>query len=66
MQRSRGRPKAPLTISRADQETLERWARRRRTAQALVLRSRIVLRCANGMSNTQVAHELHVINATVG
>jgi transposase len=30
------------------------------------VRSRIVLRCANGVTNTQVAEELQVTNATVG
>ena len=66
MQRTRGRPKAPLVVDPADRATLERWARRRKTAQGLALRSRIVLRCATGMNNTQVAEELRVTNATVG
>ena len=66
MQRTRGRPKAPLVVNPADRETLERWMRRRKTAQGLAMRSRIVLRCATGMSNTQVAEELRVTNATVG
>ena len=30
---------------------MEGWARRRKTAQALALRSRIVLACADGASN---------------
>ncbi len=66
MQAIRGRPKAALSIPVEDQHTLERWMRRRKTAQGLALRSRIVLRCASGMSNTQVAEELRVTNATVG
>jgi transposase len=66
MGRTRGRPKALLFVSDEDRETLERWTRRRTTAQALALRSRIVLGCAIGMSNTEVAEELHVTNATVG
>lgn len=66
MQRTRGRPKATLVVHPADRETLERWMRRRKTAQGLAMRSRIVLRCASGMSNTQVAEELRVTNATVG
>ncbi len=66
MQRTRGRPKAALVVSVEDRETLERWTRRRKTAQALALRSRIVLRCATGVSNTTVAEELQVTNATVG
>ena len=66
MRRTRGRPKAPLTVTPEDRQTLERWTRRRRTAQGLAVRSRIVLRCASGVTNTQVAEELRVTNATVG
>jgi transposase len=66
MERTRGRPKALLFVSDEERETLERWTRRRMTAQTVALRSRIVLGCAIGMSNTEVAEELHVTNATVG
>jgi len=66
MQSTRGRPKAPLHVNVDDRQTLERWMRRRKTAQGLALRSRIVLRSASGVSNTQVADELGVTNATVG
>ncbi|MCA1699188.1 MAG: IS630 family transposase, partial [Actinobacteria bacterium] len=61
-----GRPKAVLELSDEERVTLERWARRPKTAQALALRSRIVLACAEGASNTQVAGELGVSDATVG
>jgi transposase len=44
---------------------LEGWARRRKTAQALALRSRIVLACAEGGSNTDVAAGLGISRATV-
>ena len=53
-------------VTPEDHRTLERFARRRTTAQGLALRSRIVLRCASGVTNTQVAEELQVTNATVG
>jgi transposase len=66
MQATRGRPKAPLSVSAEDQQVLERWMRRRKTAQGLAIRSRIVLRCASAVSNTQVAEELRITNATVG
>jgi transposase len=66
MHSTRGRPKAPLQVSAEDRQTLERWMRRRKTAQGLALRSRIVLRSASGVSNTRVAEELRVTNATVG
>jgi len=49
-----------------ERETLERWARRPKSAQALAQRSRIVLECAAGNANTAVAHKLGVTHQTVG
>src|ERR687883_61286 len=60
-----GRPKAELVVSPEDHATLVRWTARRTTAQALALRSRIILRCATGASNTVVARELGVTDQTV-
>jgi hypothetical protein len=54
----RGRPIAPLSLRVEERETLERWARRPKSAQALAQRSRMVLECAAGNSNTAVAHQL--------
>lgn len=62
----RGRPLSELVVSADDRATLERWTARRKTAQALSLRARIVLRCSAGLSNSAVARELRVTNATVG
>lgn len=62
----RGRPKADLELTEVDREILDRWSRRPKTAQALALRSRIVLRCADGISNKAVAHEVRVTPQTVG
>jgi transposase len=62
----RGRPTAPLVLSDDERETLERWARRPNSAQALALRCRIVLACAQGATNQEVAGELGVHQATVG
>src|SRR3712207_7663410 len=45
---------------------LEGWARRRKTAQALALRGRIVLQAAAGQSNTAIAAELGIAKHTVG
>jgi transposase len=42
------------------------WSRRRKTAQALALRARIVLACARGKSDIDVAEELRTTRETVG
>ena len=45
---------------------LQRWTTRRKTAHGLAVRAEIVLRCSSGCSNSQVARELRLTNATVG
>lgn len=55
---------APLVLSDDERRTLEGWSRRRRTAQGLALRVRIVLACADGRSNTAVATRLGVNRGT--
>jgi transposase len=62
----RGRPIPELTVSAEERETLQSWAQRRKTAQALALRARIVLACAEGKNNTAVSAALHVCKPTVG
>jgi CBS-domain-containing membrane protein len=42
----RGRPKTELVLSDEEREVLERLTRRRKSAQALALRARIILACA--------------------
>jgi transposase len=61
-----GRPKKALTLDLDEKQTLEQWARRPKSAQRLALRSRIVLACAEGLNNTQVARRLGVTLPTVG
>ena len=61
-----GRPKSPLTLSPSERQTLEGYARRRTSAQALAVRARIVLSCASGKNNGEVADELKINRITVG
>ena len=61
-----GRPMAELVVSAEERATLERWLRRRSSAQALALRAGIVLDCASGMSNTVVARRRRVSKQMVG
>jgi transposase/transcriptional regulator with XRE-family HTH domain len=55
-----GRPKADLLLTEVERAELRRWARRAKTAQFLAMRARIVLACADGSSNKQVAADLGV------
>src|SRR5512132_517486 len=57
---------APLELSAAERAQLESWTRRRTSAQALALRSRIVLLAAAGRNNTQMARELGVHRNVAG
>ncbi|MBK8012156.1 MAG: IS630 family transposase [Deltaproteobacteria bacterium] len=61
-----GRPKAQLTLTEVERVALRRYTRRARTNRDLALRASIVLKCADGLSNTDVAKALHTGNATVG
>ena len=61
-----GRPTEALVLGGDEKATLEGWTRRRKSAQALVLRARIVLECASGKSNSDVAAILRVTRQTVG
>jgi transposase len=62
-----GRPKAELTLTDDERRELTHWTRRATSAQALALRARIVLACAEpGAANKDVAASLRVAQATVG
>jgi DNA-binding CsgD family transcriptional regulator len=56
----RGRSKVELVLSESERETLLRWSRRAKSAQALALRCRIVSACADGLSNVEVADRLGI------
>jgi transposase len=63
--RRRG-PKLPeLALTQDERATLTRWARRATSGQALALRCRIVLACAEGASNAEVAARLGISRPTV-
>jgi transposase len=62
----RGRPTVEINLSDAERETLGRWARRHSSSQALALRSRIVLACADaGRSRDEIAVAVGCNPATV-
>src|SRR3989442_2547386 len=62
-----GRPKAELVLTEDERATLARWSRRAKSSQALALRCRIVLACAEPeATNNQVAEDLRVSRPTVG
>ena len=63
--------RSPITkrvvLSADERETLEAWARRGKTSQALALRARIVLACAEEhQQDTQIAEDLGIYRLTVG
>jgi transposase len=64
--RRRGRPTPEVVLSEAERETLERWARRPTSAQALAQRCRIVLAAAEGRVNGEIAEQLGCHRTTVG
>jgi len=55
-----------LELTSQEREQLVRWARRRKSSQALALRSWIVLACAEGLSNKEAAARVGVSQPTVG
>jgi transposase len=61
----RGRPKAQLVLTEDEREQLTALTLRRKTAQALALRARIVLACADRVDNKIVASRQRVTPQTV-
>ena len=62
----RGPALAELTLSTQENNELVQWRRRSKTSQALALRARIILACAGGSSNSEVARALRITKQTVG
>ena len=61
-----GRPTPAVTLTDDERETLERWARRPSSAQALAMRCRIVLAAADGEQNKDIAARVGCNPNTVG
>src|SRR3954463_6228815 len=57
---------SPVALSAAERAQLESWTRRRTSAQALALRSRIVLLAADGRNNIAIARELGIHRNVAG
>ena len=62
----RGRPLPELTLNVAENNQLVEWTRRHKTSQALALRSRIILACAQNATNGEVARRCQTTPQTVG
>jgi transposase len=60
------RPAPKIELTEEEHRILEGYARRRTTAQALALRARVVLRCAQGGETTAIAKEMKLAAGTVG
>jgi transposase len=61
----RGRPTVEIKLNANERATLERWARRHSSSQALARRCRIVLGCADGRTNQEIAAEVGCNPVTV-
>ncbi len=61
----RGRPLPQLVLSVPENNQLVEWTRRHKTSQALALRSRIILACAQHVSNGEVARRVRTTPQTV-
>jgi transposase len=61
-----GRPKQPLILTEEERERLESLAHRSRSQSALARRARIVLACAEGLDNQDVAKKVRCTKGTVG
>ena len=61
-----GRRLEALRLTEVEQSELKALAGRPKTAQALALRARIILACADGLQNKAVGHRLGAHAMTVG
>ncbi|MGA7317703.1 MAG: IS630 family transposase [Silvibacterium sp.] len=61
-----GRPLVPLSLTAQQRRQLQSWVLRPKTAQALAMRSRIVLLAADGLNNTEIARRQRCSLPTAG
>lgn len=61
-----GRPKVELALTQEEQSQLESMSRSRSLPAALTLRPKIVLACAAGAPNSELAQRFELSQATVG
>src|SRR5512135_456135 len=61
-----GRPITPISLSEQERTSLQNWARRPKSAQALAQRARTILLCADGLTNSEVATRVRWTKQTVG
>ena len=62
----RGRPLVPLELTSAEKQSLEQTVRRRGAGHMEVLRAKVILWAAEGLSNTQIVRRTHLSAPTVG
>lgn len=62
----RGRPTPEIILSAEERATLQRWAQRHSSSQALALRSKIILGCSQGELHGAIAARLGCNPVTVG
>ena len=63
---SMGRPKRQPRLAAEEREVLQRYSRRRKAGQGIALRARIILKCAEGYNDIDVAEMLGTSRLTVG
>jgi transposase len=61
-----GRPVASIVLTADERGKLEELSRRRKTSQAMALRTGIILACAKNVTNSQIAADLRISMPTVG
>src|SRR5207302_10380739 len=63
---SRGPRLKELKLTAQESNQLLEWTRRHKTSQALAQQARIILACAQGVDNSEVAKRCRVMRQTVG